>query len=218
MKIKFILSFSISLLLLLFTIECDAQVSITGPSCVIASKEYQYIINGNWLQNSNMKLCIQGGKLAGSDSMCKEGKPFGAIRIVWNNIATNRLSLTTSIGNATFNVALTTKIQGGIIDSGLSVQIVDKNSIPASIICSPAAGGNCSPLYKYNWQQSGDNLKWKNIAGETFTNLNFLVPVKKTAYFRRQVTETTSTSVDYSNVATVLVIPKSEKAQKIKIK
>ena len=68
-----------------------------------------------------------------------------------------------------------------------------------------AANGNCNGSYTYQWQQSGDNTTWSNIAGATgssYSPANLVLPIY---YFRRQVSCGTETV--YSNTLTITVTP-----------
>jgi len=49
-------------------------------------------------------------------------------------------------------------------------------------------------------------LGWINISGANGKNLTIATGLKQTTFYRRKVTETTSGSISYSNVATVDVI------------
>jgi hypothetical protein len=66
-------------------------------------------------------------------------------------------------------------------------------------------GGNCAPSYGYQWQQSFDDLSWTDIKDAILPNLEFVAPLDQTTYYRRKVTETISSSVEYSDIAIVLV-------------
>ncbi|MGC4036058.1 MAG: DUF6443 domain-containing protein [Chitinophagaceae bacterium] len=70
-----------------------------------------------------------------------------------------------------------------------------------------ASGGSCSPSYSYQWQSSPNNVTYTNISGATATTYNFSSALTATTYYRRMVTETVSSTVAYSNVATVTVMP-----------
>jgi hypothetical protein len=188
------------------------QVTISGPSCVVAGTVYQYTIRGQWDSTSTMQVCITGGLVqdsAGNSSTCTiQGTPLKAILVTWNDSAsdTGSLSLTSSIGNTTLNVHFTQPLLPGSIDSASKVQMIGNDSVPMTITCSFDSGGSCSPIYVYQWQQSSDMVSWSDITGASSQNLSIDSGLTQSAYFRRKVTETVSGSVGYSDAAAVFVI------------
>ena len=115
------------------------------------------------------------------------------------------MKITTAYNNATIDVRVTSSLQGGSIDSRSVIQILNVDSIPINLYCSKARGGNCMPSYKYQWQESKDNISYKDIKGEEMENRMFSKEIKHTAYYRRKVTETLSSSTAYSNTSTIIV-------------
>jgi hypothetical protein len=182
-----------------------SQVKISGPACILQGVEYQYLISGNWAGNSTLQACVQGGMLVDS-STCYDGQPVGFIRLVWNAQATNpRLTIHSSIGDTVFIITLTSQLQSGLLDSSARFQLSDMGHIPTAIDCAPATGGNCSPSYAYQWQQSLNNLSWTDINNATGTSLSFTSANSRTMYYRRKVTETVSNSIDYSDVGMIII-------------
>jgi len=181
------------------------QVAITGPTRVIADTEYQYLISGNWDDYSTMQLCIQGGIIVNTDSTCFNGSPVASIHVIWKEDSTASISINSSDGDAFLSMERTTILDGGKIDTLGTIQIVEADSIPKLIHCPEATGGNCSPSYAYQWQQSLDNLSWTDIDGSTSEDLILLAPLAQTTYYRRKVTETISNTIKYSDVAIVVI-------------
>lgn len=180
-----------------------AQMNILGPTCVIASREYQYLIEGDWAADSTMQVCVEGGIIAGLEDSCKRGS-FPDVQIIWRDSANHQLQLSSASGNSNLEPELTTELSPGKVDSMYAVQIITTDSIPGDITCSIPTGGSCSPNYIFIWQLSEDCLHWTD--SETTTpQFSFTSPLTKTAYYRRKVSETNSNSVDYSNVVTILV-------------
>lgn len=193
---------------MLFVLSAVSQVTISGPTCVVAGTVYQYTISGNWDSLSTMQVCISSGTIAGSSatSNCTAtGAPLATVLVLWNDSASNTgsISLSSSIGNATLSINFAEPLIPGAIDSVSQTQMVAPDSIPSSIHCSLDTGGSCSPSYSYQWQQSPDAVSWTDIAGANAQNLSFDSALAQTTFFRRKVTETGSGTIGYSNVAVV---------------
>jgi hypothetical protein len=185
-----------------------SQVTISGPACVAAGVQYEYIISGgNWDNSTYMSWCLTGGVIAGTTNSCKSGTPVVYVYVIWNSgITSGTVSLSTSIGDApNLQVNIVPALQGGTISS--STQSINYNTVPSTIDCSVASGGSCSPTYSYQWQFSVDGTNYSNITNATSQNLAFSSALTQTTYYRRMVTETSSGTVGYSNVATVIVYP-----------
>lgn len=189
----------------LFAGKADAQASITGPSCVSAGQVYQYQISGNWNSTTNMQWCVTNGVISGTSNTCVSGKPKPTVQVVFNSGSSGTVSLTSTIGNASFNVTITAALQPGSISN--ATQNIIYETVPATINCSAASGGACSPGYTYQWEKSDNGSSWAAISGATSQNLSFSQPFYTTQYLRRQVTIVSTGSTGYSNIATVSVIP-----------
>ena len=191
--------------LTIFFFNSYGQLSIKGPSCVVAGIQYQYIINGIAPGSTSMQICLSSGVIAGTDSSCHTGSPVTFIRIVWNASSTGSITISGAAGSAVFNVNKTIVFSAGKIDSVSRNQIVNKGVVPVTIDCSDPKGGNCAPTYVYQWQQSVDGMKWTDIPGCLSKRLKFLSPLLATAYYRRKTTETVSHAEQFSDVALVVV-------------
>jgi len=197
----------IPLFLMVFFVRGFSQLSISGPACVVAGTVYQYIFSGVPAGASNMQVCITGGTVAGTDSSCHNGTPVSFIRIVWNTTATGSIAVSGAAGNASLSVNKTSMLLGGKIDSLSRVQAVHAGQLPSTIVCSDAGGGNCSPVYTYQWQQSSDGMHWSNMTGMVSKQLKLSSGVMATIYYRRNVMETVSKTEQFSDPAIVLVTP-----------
>ncbi len=181
-----------------------AQVTISGPVCVLPGTTYQYYIQGSWDSVSTMQVCVTGGTITDSSasSGCTvQGAPLGSVSISWDS--SGSLNLTSSIGNTSLSVQITTALQAGDLDSAGAMQFVFADSIPNPVTCSAATGGACSPAYSYHWQQSSDASNWTDMSGGTAENLIFTSPLSGTTYFRRKVTETVSGNITCTAVAMI---------------
>jgi hypothetical protein len=190
-------------------LSADSQVTISGPTCVVAGTVYQYTITGKWDSLSTMQVCLSSGAIADSawTSNCTvTSAPLAAVLVIWNDSASNTgtISLTSSIGNATLTVNFAEPLIPGSIDSTSQTQLVATDSIPLQINCSLDTGGSCSPAYYYQWQQSPDMGSWTDMPGANAQNLSFGSPIAQTYFFRRKVTETVSGTIGYSNAAVVI--------------
>jgi hypothetical protein len=195
-------------LLILLPATGLGQVTVTGPTCAIPGTVYQYLISGPWDSASTLQVCLTGGLTADSSQTCtSNGQPRASVLVTWDSAGTMTLQVTSSKGNSTTTVTVTNSLFGGTIDSVSSSQAIGYDSVPAGINCSVSTGGSCSPSYNYQWQQSTDMLLWQNISGATSQNLSWSQALQQTFFIRRQVTETGSGTIAYSNVAVIDVGP-----------
>lgn len=191
-------------ILLLVRQTTYSQVTINGPACVINTLQYQYIIGGVSAEDSSMSICLTGGTITDTDSSCQSGGPFSVIRVLWNNMPGEKnITLNSGNGNTVLNIALTSELEGGKIDSSFQLQNLDTSVIPQTIMCSPPKGGGCSSTYYYQWQQSLDNNDWEDIPNANNASLEFESPLLQNVYYRRKVS--ISNSVDYSDIAVIVV-------------
>ena len=186
-----------------------AQVSVTGPDCVIPGLIYQYNISGNWDSAATMSVCITGGVLSENNASCTpNGAPLPFIRVLWNeNTPLGKITLRSSKGIATVSVSITTVLQPGSIDKSFRTQTVSANLVPSGITCAAPSGGGCSIAYQYQWQQSNDQVNWSNIPGATSKDLIFSNVAQQTGYYRRKTIHTVSGNIEYSDIAAVAVNP-----------
>lgn len=187
----------------------QAQVTITGPTCVVPGTCYHYWIKGGWQARSTMQACVTGGRIADTSATphtctAAAGAPLGAILVIWDS-SNASIAVTSAAGNATLAISVTTPLMAGSIDSGSKQQMIGYDSIPATIICSVDSGGNCSPAYTDQWQQSADQVSWQDIPGSTGKNLRVTTALTQTVFYRRKVTETGSGTIAYSDTASVFV-------------
>jgi len=185
--------------------HCGAQITITGPSCVVASTEYQYIISANWPAGSKIQICVRGGIIAGSGKTCTDTEPVSYIRVIWTDSASGAIQITTSDRTASFRVGICSALQPGEIDVSRHIQSARKETPPA-ITCSAARGGNCNASYRYQWQQSADNKSWTDISGAASKDLS-LPSLRQTFYYRRRVREISSKTEGFSDVAMIVALP-----------
>jgi hypothetical protein len=181
-----------------------AQVSITGPQCAAVETTNQYEVKGI-KPGSRISICVKGGIIIENNAGCIEKTSISIVRVKWiAGDGSGNISVSSSAGNASYSVNLTSFLNPGQIGS-TKRQTKEFNSTPADLECSPASGGTCEPSYHYQWQESMDNLKWASIKDQTGQNLSFSWQLKETAFFRRMTTETVSNTVAYSAEAVVYV-------------
>jgi hypothetical protein len=213
--LKRILRFSPAIIILVMISQSvRAQTSITGPDCVVPGFVYHYIISGAWDSTSNMQLCVTGGSFKSNDSTLhnctkKGGAPLGSVLIVWNNPGTGSLSVSSALGNFSFNVTVVLPMHPGLIDTASKYQKIGYGTIPSAIVCSNDMGGNCTPIFSNQWQQSSDKVSWINISGST-GKIFQPGPLTVSTFFRRRVTEKNSGTIDYSDIAEVDVLFKNQ--------
>jgi len=182
------------------------QVGISGPTCVTPGTVYQYLITGNWDSTAFMSICIHGGMIqATGDSCTPQGAPVGQVLVSWRAMGNGTIIVTSSSGNAGMNVTVVAPLAPGSIDSLSRTQLLAPGDTPTNITCSAASNGACSPSYSYQWQRSFDRVSWENLDGITGLSLTIDSALTQSTYYRRQVTETSSNTIAYSDVAAVFV-------------
>lgn len=194
---------SVLLILLITPAFLSAQGTISGPGCAKSGFEYQYLISFSGKFKSKSEICITGGNLVDSKTECTLVDTFAAIKVIWDPKATKgKITFSSAKGNALFDVTITDDLNPGSINARKS-QLVDYNSKREQIVCTPATGGSCNPVYEYQWEVSEDALEWKEIKGATDINLANQDQQKRPLFYRRRVTEKTSGIVAYSDIASV---------------
>lgn len=189
-----------------------AQITVGGPSCVVAGQNYTYFINnGTVPNNTNQTWCVPttatilqvfGTNVTGSGN-CRTGT--NATSIVVTFTQGGPVSVSTTVGSPTLNVTVVPALVAGTISSN-STQTIAYNSTPATITCPAAQFGACSPAYTYQWEQSPDNSAWSTFGGMTGQDLNFgTIKLIQKTFYRRKVTETSTGTIRWSDVATVFV-------------
>jgi len=200
--------FTVAVLLFLFIASAKSQVSITGPTCVVAGTMYQYLISGKWDSTSMMKICLTGGNISAKAISCTpSGKPVSFIQVEWQKGTGGTIQVSSSSGDTSLSVAITLPLSGGSILDSFKRSAIAFNNAPGIIRCSPSTGGSCLPKYTYQWQQSPNVVNWTDIKGANSLDLLPPASFKQTSYFRRKVTETVSGTIAYSDFASVDVGP-----------
>ncbi len=191
------------------SISCAAQVTVSGPTCVVPGTTYEYTISGSWDSVSIMQVCITGGYVPDSlvQGMCTpQGAPLSAILVIWDSaMSGGAITVSSSLGNVSLAVSITTPLIAGFIDSVSGQQAIGYDSVPSTIYCSADSGGSCSPSYSYCWQQSTDAVNWVNVPDSANQNLNFSEPITTTTFYRRKSVEVSSGTIGYSGLAVVRV-------------
>jgi hypothetical protein len=182
-----------------------AQLSISGPTCVVAGTQYSYSLGGSEITGqTSMNWNQTTGTIVGSNS----GTPLAEIQVTFASTGTYyvKVSTTNPTGSASLTVTVITNLNGGTITN--PSQNINYNTVPGSIYCTNATGGTCStPNYIYQWQSSPNNVTYTNISGATGPSLSFTAGLTSAMYYRRFVTETVSGNTAYSTVAQVTVYP-----------
>ena len=187
-----------------------AQTIINGPSCVLPAIEYQYLISTDDTTATGISICLGGGVYFGSHDSCLSDSLPPFILVAWNSgVDTASIFWSSPTGNTTTAISFSAPLQAGSIDTAYTFQTIAHDSSVSNIQCSPAMGGSCSPSYTYQWQQSLNNVDWNDIAGATNQNLDVNITLTETSYIRREVTETNSGTIGYSNFATINVTPQT---------
>lgn len=184
----------------------SAQVTINGPTCVSDGAIYLYNIQGNWDSTRDAKVCISGGILAELGGTCSSAAAFSYVKVLWSaDSKKGVITLSQGAVQSSLSIDISEPLKGGIIDSAIATQILDTLTQPAVIKCSNAFGGNCVPVFDYQWQASDDETKWVDIPGATSQSLILKETLNKSMFYRRRVSESGSGSIGYSDVAIVII-------------
>ena len=199
-----------TVLLLLTSHFVFGQLVIKGPTCITTGTVYEYIVSGDTSSITPFQICVSGGTIVNSpnnDTCINQQKLPSTILVTWNSLTldTGALLVSSSLDTFQLPVSYSQALQPGLIDSNFKVQFIDTTSSPVLIMCAPASEGSCSPVYSYQWQQSSDGIVWTNITAANDSNLNIASFSLQKAYYRRQVTETVSGTIAYSDIAAVFV-------------
>jgi RHS repeat-associated protein len=193
-------------------INCYGQVSLTGPTSVIIGSSYTYYPaynnSSSYTYNGSYNYYITGGVVSGTTNTNKSGTCTSAlysigINVTWTS-STGTLSFTSSLGSASKNITAVAALSPGTISP--SSQSINYGFASATLTCTAATGGAVSPSYSYQWQSSPDNVNWTNISGATALNYSPGL-MYTTTYFRRMVTETTTSTVAYTTSVIAAVYP-----------
>jgi len=183
-----------------------SQVAISGPTCVVSGTVYQYTISGPWDSTATMQVCVTAGSIADTSikgNCTEQTAPLGAIQIVWSESGNGSISITSTKGNASLQVQLTTALQPGVLNDHVKFQMVDSGTVPATISCSLPTGGSCNPSYQYQWQRSYNAVAWEDIGEGNDQDFIFTTSPDHATYYRRKTTETLSGTIVYSEPALV---------------
>lgn len=187
------------------------QVTIGGAKCVLTSLVYQYDVKGDWKENDKISICVDGGVLAETGASCIEKQSVSFVRVQWSEgKTTGKITVSSQAGAANISVNITPPFHPGFIET-TDKQKIAYNKLSPSLSCTQASGGNCSPSFSYQWEQSLNKLQWTAISGATGRNLSFDTPLKQTTFFRRKVFESKSQTIGYTNAITVFVTPEIKK-------
>ncbi|HLY68678.1 MAG TPA: DUF6443 domain-containing protein, partial [Puia sp.] len=178
------------------------QVGITGATCVVPGTQYTYTISGNWNSTDLMTWTATNGTFTGVSS----GTPCVQVTVTWTSgFTSGTLKVVDAVtGSFSETITFTSNVVGGTISN--NTQTISYGSTPATLNCSVATGGGCSPSYTYQWQQSTDGVNFSSN-GIATQNLAFSAGLTQTMYYKRKVTESVSNTTAYSNIATVVVNP-----------
>lgn len=183
----------------------EAQVTVSGPQCIIAGITYQYNIGYTGAQARSTKICVIGGVLSDSSYCSTDSIPPTTVFVIWKDSSFHQLRVVSEQESATHIVYQTHELSGGILENSSKVQLCDSNKTEYVFHCSLATGGSCSAQYGYQWQRSDDGLKWTDLGNATKKNLVFSDRVVAAVYFRRVTTETSSNTVEYSDTGVILM-------------
>jgi RHS repeat-associated protein len=221
MKYKILLRATLVLSLLLFLVyhKSYGQLGISGSTTVIQGNSYNYNGTYNGSQSFACNSCswtytITNGFVTGFPTQhSKSGTtpPSGgvvgaaAVSVTWsaNPGSLNLVMGGAAAGNKTITITVVAPLNPGT----LSPSSQTKNYGDSAVITgNKASGGAVSPIYQYQWMSSSDNVNWTNIPGAIDTNYT-AHNLTATTYFRRQVTETTTSTIGYTSSVTVIVYP-----------
>lgn len=197
------LYFVLSLFIILSGEEAAAQtISVLGPTCALKNSTCHYSLSCSDCSygQTTITWSVSGGTIVSGGN----GSPY--VDVTWTSQSGGTVAVSTSNpthNNISLNVTLYAALQAGTITS--SNQHIAFNTIPATINCTAASGGYCSPTYSYQWQYSLNNISWSNLAGAKSQNLSFSQALTQTTYYRRK--DSVNATVAYTSSSTVVVDP-----------
>ena len=200
----------IAVAIFLTSYAAQSQITILGPVCATPGSEYHYIVTLSNPTSSAYQVCVQGGIIKDAPATCVSQFSSSVIKIIWNNVATGSITVSSGAGNQIRSINITSDLQPGEINQGSLQQVIEKGSVPDTLKCSVARKGSCSPVYIYQWQQSQNKIEWEDITYATSKNMKFTTTVSEPKYYRRKVTETNSGTIKFSGVASVYIIPRPD--------
>lgn len=181
-----------------------AQVTISGPTCVIPGTTYMYTMQGI-TTTSSVSVCVSGGVVADAGINCISGTGITYFTVNWSaGVLNGSLTINSSSGNASLATNITFPLTGGLIDSLSQMQFIDTLTVAAQINCSPATGGSCTAVSTYQWQQSDDGTIWSDIESAASQNLSIGGPLKHNKFYRRKVSD--AGTITYSDIASVIIV------------
>lgn len=212
---KYILSTIGVFVVLLFMSDCYGQgLQIQGTASAIRGTSYNYYPtyngSGTYSYNGSYTWVISGGYETGTGNTSKSGSINAvlyalSINVTWNTTGSSAsLTLYLNIGNTSKTIAVIAPLNAGTLSP--TSQSINSGATATAITGTAASGGASSPSYSYQWQSSPNSSTWTDISGAT--SLNYSPgALTTTTYYRRKVTETTSSTVAYTSTATVTVYP-----------
>ncbi|MBI5373721.1 MAG: hypothetical protein HZA79_16975 [Sphingobacteriales bacterium] len=204
--------FKLLWILLLSPVLSFSQLAIVGPTSVTQNTSATYYPtyggSSTYYLSGTYTWTISGGVVKRTTDTTKTGTSRGnigdnLIDVAWTGTS-GTLTFTCALGTTTINVSIVAPLNGGTASP--SSQAINYATTPSAISCTVATGGAANPSYAYQWQYSADNVQWYDISGATGQNYS-PAALYSSQFFRRKVTETTSSSVAYSSVAFITVYP-----------
>ena len=191
-------------ILFLISERSIGQVSISGPTCVVAGSSYNYSVSGNYDPTATIEWCLSSngsvlqvyGSNPTSNGNCKSAVGGNYMAMTWNTSGSGTVYVTTSAGTANLNVTIVNALDAGTVSN--PTHNIPYNTIPSTINCPVAQFGACNPGFTYRWQSSTDGVTWSNMV-QTSQNLTVTSPLLITTYFRRMVTEVHTNTIGYSS-------------------
>jgi RHS repeat-associated protein len=192
------------LFLLLSNASAKSQVTISGPTCVVAggTTGYQYTLSGTYTSTSPVQWCVTGGVIAGTSNTCKSGTIASIglfIRVVWNpGITSGSVQLTvTGSGSATRNITNIT-----IANTATPVSQVRNFNQSFTITGGGASSTACVPTYTYQWEwATASGGPFTAISGATSQSYTSTANFTSTRFYRRKLTF--NGDIQYTPVASV---------------
>lgn len=197
---------------LLLSFAGYAQLGISGSTTVAINTSATYYPtyggSSSYPYSGSYGYSITGGVVTGTSNTSKGGTNSGilysmAISVTWTS-SSGSLSLYCGLGSATIYITAVTPLSAGTLSPG--TQTINYGATPSTITGTAASGGAASPSYQYQWQSSPNASSWTDISGATSQNYSPGTLYAST-YYRRQVTETTTSTTGYTSSVLVSVYP-----------
>lgn len=188
--------------------ESRAQLTLTGPNCVVKGSSIGYYLDGfNYSVINHMDWCVTNGTIIYQESNCQSGDWVTSIPVEWSSTAsTGAVTVTITTPNGTTNLSITVTLVDPLNPGSLqsaATQTIPYDTKPGTIFATAASGGACTPSYSYLWESTTDFITFTTVGtDQNYTPGN----LTQTTYYRRTVTEGTTGAIGFLDSYAIIYV------------